>query len=498
MRKLFLLMALFAPMMLASCGDDDDNGNPTDTTDPEIAILQPGDGGDVPADHVLIRAQATDNQGIDKVEFYVDGIKIGEDAVGTAGIYEFTWNACGLSLESNHTLRARAIDTSGNDAEDSIGVTIGIVGTIHGESIVEDETWAPSGNPHVVTAEIQVWEGATLTILPGCTVEFATDVPSGIGIGWEPLTGSLVAEGTAQQPILFTSQACSPQRGDWRGLDFYGGTMATTHLSYCTIEYAGYSEGAAVYVSWGAAVRMDHCTIRQSGAHGISYEHSGHVEQFHDNTITTCADYPLVTEPEYVRHLGTGNSFTGNDAGKDKILLDHGVVVTSGTWRNQGVPYEVSVVNEGDGIYITPTEGTPAILTIEAGTTIRLGPGAQVLVGYGGSLGGLVAVGTEQAPITFTSASDTPQPGDWHQISLADGAVDAQTRLEHCVIEYGGGAGYGNLSVVDALPTVSNCAIGNGASHGIYLAGYEHPDAGTLEANNTFYDLAGANVYVEP
>jgi len=180
----------------------------------------------------------------------------------------------------------------------------------------------------------------------------------------------------------------------------------------------------------------------------------------------------------------------------DKILLYDGVMVTSGTWHNQGVPYEVAPVNEGGGIFVTPTEGTPAILTIDPGTTIRFSAGAQLAVGIGGSTGGLMALGTVTQPITFTSASLNPAPGDWHQIALDDGAQDGQCRLEYCVIEYGGGAGFGNLSIVEALPSVENCVISHSANFGIYLGGNDHPDAGTLEAGNTFYDNAGANVFV--
>jgi len=498
MPRFLLFLALAGSLMIASCNDDDDNGNPADTTDPEVTILQPLAGADVPTGDVLIRARATDNSGVEEVEFYVDGAKIGEDATGAGSVYEFTWDAGAETPDCDHTIRVRAIDTSGNDDEASVGVTlIAANPTIHSENIVTDETWAPSGNPHIVTGALAVWEGATLTILPGCLVQFQVGVDGGLGVGWDPSTGALVAVGTAQQPIVFTAQGCDPQPGDWRGLSFFGGTLPATRLSYCTIEYTGYDDGAAVYVGWGGVVRMDHCTIRHAGAKGITYEHAGHVDQFNNNTITDCADYPFETEPEYVRYLGTGNSFTGNAPGKDKIMVYDGVVVTSGTWRNQGVPYEIAVVNAGGGIWISPTAGPAAIVTIEAGTTIRFSPGSQVNIGYGGSTGGLIAVGTALSPITFTSAASNPQPGDWLQIAFEDGSVDAQCRLEHCVIEYCGGGEIGNISIVDALPTISNCSIQNGASYGIFLGGGEYPAPGTLEANNTFNDLAGANVHVE-
>jgi hypothetical protein len=499
MRRLVVLLLLASPLVLVSCNDD--NGNPADTTDPEVVILQPLNGATLAAGTIEIQARATDNQHVEKVEFYFDGTKMAEDVTGAADIFQYTWNATGVA--GNHALRARALDTAGNDGDATIMVTITGTsgGTYHSDNITADETWYVSGNPHIVTAAIGVGNGdggdATLTILPGCIVKFAAGTDAGISCGWVA-SGSIVAVGTPTLPILFTSNAAVPQRGDWRGFSFFEGTMTTAHFSYCTIEYTGYDAGAGLYVAWGAAVRMDHSTIRLGAGPGISYEHAGHVEQFTNNTITTCAGYPLETEPEYARHLGTGNNLAGNDPGKDKVMLYDGVVVTSGTWRSQGVPFEVAVVNEGGGIWVTPTAGTPAILTIEAGTTIRFSQGAQLMVGYGGSTGGLIAVGTALHPITFTSASDNPQPGDWQQIALADGAVDGQCRLEHCIIEYGGRAAYGNISVFDALPIISNCAIGNGSSHGIFLGGFEYPNTGSLEANNTFYSLAGENVHVEP
>ena len=62
----------------------------------------------------------------------------------------------------------------------------------------------------------------------------------------------------------------------WAGLAFFEGLTQTSHLSYCTVEYAGFEDGQAVYVAWGAALRMDHSTIRQSAGRGIYYEHAGH------------------------------------------------------------------------------------------------------------------------------------------------------------------------------------------------------------------------------
>ena len=124
-RSLFLLLVLIAPWMTIAC--DDDNGDPADTTNPEITILDPEAAGSVPAAAVLIRARATDNRGIESVGFFVDGVEIGEDATGTDNVYEFTWDASGLNIGGAHTIRVHAVDTSGNDDEATITVTTAAV-----------------------------------------------------------------------------------------------------------------------------------------------------------------------------------------------------------------------------------------------------------------------------------------------------------------------------------------------------------------------------------
>jgi hypothetical protein len=124
MRRALLLLVLFGPPVLASCSRDK-AGNPADTTDPQVVILVPENGAEVIAGDNPIWARATDDHGIAKVEFYVDGGKIGEDTTSGGGnAYDYIWNAAGASPGSAHTIRVRAVDTSGNDAEASIAVTI--------------------------------------------------------------------------------------------------------------------------------------------------------------------------------------------------------------------------------------------------------------------------------------------------------------------------------------------------------------------------------------
>jgi hypothetical protein len=493
MRNAAWIFAILGLVFL-SCGGDDTE-EPSDTTAPLVTITQPADGASVAAGNVTIQAQATDNEDVDFVEFYVDGTKIGTDNTAAAGdTYSYVWDASGLAASSAHTIRVRAVDTSGNDDEDTIDVTIASGGggpTYHSENITTDETWHKSGNPHIVTQDISVWEGGSLTILPGCIVKF--DQAASIGCGWTT-EGEIVAVGKPDTTILFTSNETTPAPGDWDGLGFFEGMTANTRLSYCTIEYAGPEDGQAVYVAWGAGLRMDYCTIRESAGRGIYYEHSGHVVQFHDNTITECAKFPLALDPEFVRHLGTGNDYTGNAAGFDAIEVYYGGVETTATWKNQGVPYRIT---ENSNVWVGTTE-TAIVLTIEAGTTIEFETNAEMTIGNI-VLAGLVAEGTSTDPITFTSAAASPQPGDWNQVWIAGEAVDAQCRLSHCVFEYGGGGPGeigGMLWISSSDPEIEACAFNNSSRYGIFMEGDEHPDPSDLRAANTFSGNASGDVYL--
>ena len=73
-------------------------------------------------------------------------------------------------------------------------------------------------------------------------------------------------------------------------------------------------------------------------------------------------------------------------------------------------------------------------LTIEPGVEVRFGENAHLEVGYN-QKGRLVAQGTEEAPITFTSAK-RKEPGYWGGIRLNDNAGGSV--IDHAVLEYGG------------------------------------------------------------
>jgi PKD repeat protein len=88
---------------------------------PSVSITSPSDGAIV-SGTVSITADASDDNGVDQVEFFVDNNRLGTDADGSDG-WSASWDTTGAS-EGSHTVSATATDTAGQTASDSVGVTV--------------------------------------------------------------------------------------------------------------------------------------------------------------------------------------------------------------------------------------------------------------------------------------------------------------------------------------------------------------------------------------
>jgi len=164
-----------------------------------------------------------------------------------------------------------------------------------------------------------------------------------------------------------------------------------------------------------------------------------------------------------------------------------GLICTDTIWDFLGSPY---VVTGGSSVVV----GCDATLTIEAGVEVRFDPELAIVVGsasFGG--GNLVARGTEESPIVFTSVKDPCDPcdpaaaGDWSRIHFTDYATDASfdpcdpniylsgSILEHVIVEY---AGYGNYAAIFAeksSPFLNYCEIRRNSYYGIKVDGTDAP-----------------------
>ncbi|MCP4708026.1 MAG: hypothetical protein GY869_05340, partial [Planctomycetes bacterium] len=138
----------------------------------------------------------------------------------------------------------------------------------------DNSTWKKqAGLPYVVTGYVSVYDytggTATLTIEPGVEVKFSSGAGLYIGHQSYDYPGSLKAQGTEADPIIFTSSNPSPTAGSWEGIAFYSSTNdPETILENCVIEYGGRSGSGNIYF-YNSSPRISNCKIRESSGYGI-------------------------------------------------------------------------------------------------------------------------------------------------------------------------------------------------------------------------------------
>ncbi|MBU0705423.1 MAG: CotH kinase family protein, partial [Chloroflexi bacterium] len=144
-----------------------------------------------------------------------------------------------------------------------------------GGTLTEDTTLASSGSPYVISADIIVPTGLTLTIEPGVTLRFQA------GRSLRVEGGRLVAEGAPSQPILFTCDGTD----EWGAIVFQN-SAADNRIAYATVEYAGQAEVNQYWqgvIAYDSKLRVECSTLRHLGLMGLTLE--GCDAQVLDNVI---------------------------------------------------------------------------------------------------------------------------------------------------------------------------------------------------------------------
>lgn len=95
-------------------------------------------------------------------------------------------------------------------------------------AITSDTIWKLVSSPFIVSNNVTIYSNASLTIEPGVEVRFGEDFSIVVN-------GRVIAPGTNDEPILFTSNRLAPGMGDWGTLLFDG--TGSSLLVDCIIEY---------------------------------------------------------------------------------------------------------------------------------------------------------------------------------------------------------------------------------------------------------------------
>ncbi len=119
-----------------------------------------------------------------------------------------------------------------------------------------------------VNKDVLVLPGVTLTIKPGAIVRFKRRRRGRV----EPrflfpevellVQGTLLAEGTEEKPILFTSAKDKPELGDWAGIIFDNTDNSSSIIKRCRIEFA---KTAVFCIASSPAIESNTITHNQYG-----------------------------------------------------------------------------------------------------------------------------------------------------------------------------------------------------------------------------------------
>jgi len=191
---------------------DDAGGGGGDTTAPTTAITAPANGATLSAT-TSVTASASDNVGVTKVEFYLDGALQSTD---TTSPYAWSWTTTSTA-DGAHSLTSTAYDAAGNTGT-SAAVSVTVDNTVPSTSIT-----APAGGA-TVSGTTTVTASATDNI--GVTrVEFYLD-------------GALQSTATA-----------SPYSWSWNTTTSANGSHSLTSKAYDAVGGVGTSAAVSVTVS---------------------------------------------------------------------------------------------------------------------------------------------------------------------------------------------------------------------------------------------------------
>lgn len=446
-------------------------------------------------------------------------------------------------------------------------------------SILSDTTWTANNGDIIVTGTVTVPLGKTLMIEPGTVIKFA----SGTSL---LIAGKIIASGTSNQPITFTSNSGLPSPGDWNGIEFQNTANVGSTFDYCNVLYGGNGANASnIYFKTGAfSINMNHVLSTYSSNHGINLRASSpqikhsvfsentdygvYSDLFSSYNLDSCTvsnngngirvpvnSTPTITHTK-ISLNGTGifidnsavpvikfndihdnsiglqfislgakqptiatNNFFGNTVYAVKNTGTQTLNAENNYWNSNSGPFHPTLNPTGKGDNVSnyvdfqPWNITSATLPVKAvssiaagmtiwwpdtvyqvtGTPLNIGNGKTLLIKpgtivklstgnyiYPNGNGSLVAKGTNDSLIVFTSIKDDsyggdsnndgtstgPNSGDWHSIYLYNNS--ANSSITNSIIKFAGNSNY-TIYVESSAPTFKNLFMTNSKNDGFNL-----------------------------
>ena len=331
------------------------------------------------------------------------------------------------------------------------------------ENITESLTWK-DGNTYIIDGTVRVGASQTvvITVEPGATIKFTNGGTLDFAYSDDEYA-TIIAKGTPDKPIKFTSNSPIPAAGDWNSLNFYKGAV-NCEFENCIFEYGGGNNSYGNIYLDESAVSFKNCSFTNSQTDGIKLYTDGRFSSFTGNSFSNIGKNSITCNPSGVSSIGANNSYDSYSA----ILINDVNFNKTGefTWKNQGVPYII------DGSIRMGVENTQGLkLIIEPGVVFKMTDDSYIDFAYwDDEYVTLIAKGTAEKPIVFTSNSPSPEQGDWNSLNFYKGAVNCE--FDFCEFRYGGGNNsYGNIYISETAVSITNCLFSKSESYGVKLYG---------------------------
>jgi hypothetical protein len=318
-----------------------------------------------------------------------------------------------------------------------------------------------------------------LELKAGAILDFAQN--TGLTVDTE---GTLVANGTEQKPVVFTSKRAEEEI-HWKGIHFKS-IDPRNALVYSEISFAGSSEWSFPGPDYAAAIGIEdasiiikNSSIMNSMDYGI-YMHSGSIKEFGSNIFSGNAGHAIAMMADQVKAMDSNTTFINN--GWDGVTVYKSTLIEESNW--------VKLNGESKYRIIAPIL-VEAGLNLSAGATINLDSEVHFIVQNSGYLS---AKGTETDRITMTTSNllgGIYWGGIWFKTK------DLRNELDYVDFSYGGGYEFNfsgpNFSAVIAgdnanepRVSITNSSFEDNKNYTIYWEAGTINDVLSTEANNTF------------
>ena len=360
--------------------------------------------------------------------------------------------------------------------------SISIAQTNVSGNIPADSVWDLSGSPYIVTGNISINSGVTLTVKPSVVVRFINGT-------------SMYVNGTLKASnATFTSSADtsggSPQKGNWGYIRIgYYNIYGNAVLDTCQIKYGGSASSTNIYV-YNGSLSMSGSYISNSIHNGITVG-TGKIN-LNSVNISNCNDNGIIfngnTQVELINCSVSGCDWPLRYTGTASLIFN-GVNSISG--------------NTHDGIYLNFTNTNTMVLdtidvpyycdrdfNVNPGDTLTIASTDVMKFSYGrlNVNGALIAKAGAGEKIHFTSykndnlfgdtngdgTATNPASSDWGGVVFNNSSIDSASIMYNCDISFAGRSRIGGVTMYNASPTIDSCDFANNY-YGVMMQDVSNP-----------------------